>query len=196
MAGVMPQQLSSGDGPEFEEIRRAVIPVPARIGFATISRAGGEHGWFEAQWLWRVRGLIDRMLGGPGLSRGRRDPAVLSCGDPLDFWRVVAVDPDRRLSLRAEMKLPGEGGLEFLVEPSGPSECTVYLIARFRPRGVAGWLYWHAAAPFHHFVLRGMLRGIRREALQVHAGRDGFGQAARGGGGVQTEFITASREVP
>lgn len=192
----MPQPPGPTDGPVFEEIRSVDIPVPARVAFRTLSRAGGRHGWFAAQWLWRVRGLIDRLLGGPGLKRGRRDPETLADGDPLDFWRVVGVEPDRRLSLRAEMKLPGEGMLEFLLEPRGPSECTLYQIARFRPGGMPGRLYWHAAAPFHHFVLRGMLGGIRREALQLHAVNHGAGAADSARSRIHTEFITPSREVP
>lgn len=192
----MPYPPGPTDGPVFEEIRSVVIPVPARVAFRTLTRAGGKHGWFAAQWLWEVRGLIDRLVGGPGLKRGRRDPENLAAGDPLDFWRVVGVDPDRRLSLRAEMKLPGEGMLEFLVEPRGPSQCTLYQTARFRPRGLPGRAYWRAAAPFHHFVLRGMLAGIHREAQQLHAANDSAGTADRARLRIHTEFITPSREVP
>jgi hypothetical protein len=113
---------------------------------------------------------MDRMVGGPGLRRGRRDPEAVGYGEALDFWRVAGFERDRRLALRAEMKLPGEAMLEFAIEPRGPSQCQLRQVALFRPRGLFGLLYWYSVLPFHAIVFRGMLRGIRREALRIAAG--------------------------
>jgi uncharacterized protein YndB with AHSA1/START domain len=142
------------------------VAAPASRVFAAIRRIGGGNGWYAADLLWRLRGFLDRLVGGPGLRRGRRDPEHLAYGDALDFWRVTAVEPDRRLELRAEMKLPGEALLAFEVEPlaGGGDRCTLTQTARFLPKGLLGLLYWYTVLPFHGFVFRGMLRGIRRTA--------------------------------
>jgi hypothetical protein len=95
---------------------------------------------------------------------------MVGYGEALDFWRVTGYERDRRLALRAEMKLPGEASLEFRVEPLGERQCTLRQVALFQPRGLFGLLYWYAVAPLHHIVFRGMLLGIRREALQIAAG--------------------------
>ncbi len=109
---------------------------------------------------------LDRLVGGPGLRRGRRDPERVGFGDALDFWRVVGIVPDRKLRLRAEMRLPGVAELEFDVEPPQvpPAGCRLVQIARFKPRGLAGLAYWYAVLPLHGIVFRGMLAGIRRHA--------------------------------
>ena len=88
-------------------------------------------------------------------------------GEALDFWRVVGLEPDKRLALRAEMKLPGEALMEFRIEARGKVQCTLQQRALFHPRGLPGLLYWYAVAPLHHIVFRGMLQGIRREALKI-----------------------------
>ncbi len=102
------------------------------------------------------------MFGGPGLRRGRRSSRELGFGDALDFWRVTGIEPGRQLRLRAEMKLPGEAVLEFLIEPEPgePGRCILIQTARFKPFGLLGMLYWYAVLPFHGFVFWGMLRGI------------------------------------
>jgi hypothetical protein len=112
---------------------------------------------------------MDRLVGGPGLRRGRRDPEMVGYGEALDFWRVVGYERDRRLALRAEMKLPGEALLEFRIEPRGERQCALQQVALFQPRGLLGLLYWYAVAPLHSIVFRGMLLGIEREALQIAA---------------------------
>ena len=109
------------------------------------------------------------MVDGPGLRRGRRDPEMVHYGEALDFWRVVGLERDRRLALRAEMKLPGEALIEFRIEVQGEFHCALQQRALFRPRGLFGLLYWYAVAPLHHVVFRGMLLGIRREALKIAA---------------------------
>ena len=116
--------------------------------------------------LWRLRGILDRLVGGPGLERGRRDAETVAYGDALDFWRVTGIKQDRWLELRAEMRLPGEALLEFSVLPlpGQPGRSRLIQTARFRPHGLAGLAYWVAVTPFHGIVFKGMLNGIRREA--------------------------------
>ena len=128
--------------------------------FAPIRRIGGKTGWYYANALWRVRGFFDRLIGGPGLRRGRPDPDRLAVGDALDFWRVEAFEPDRRLRLVAEMKLPGRAWLELEVKPAAGGGSTVHQTAVFDPVGLLVRLYWYGIYPLHWFVFRGMLRGI------------------------------------
>jgi hypothetical protein len=115
---------------------------------------------------------MDQMVGGPGLRRGRRDPERVSYGEALDFWRVTGLERDRRLELRAEMKLPGEAWLTFELEPlEGPRPQTrLHQIALFVPRGLMGLAYWYSILPVHGFVFRGMLDGIRRAAEKLTDG--------------------------
>jgi hypothetical protein len=112
---------------------------------------------------------LDRLAGGPGLRRGRRDPEALAYGEALDFWRVTGFERNRLLSLRAEMRVPGEALLEFRIEPGQAGSCTLRQTALFQPRGLFGLLYWYAVLPFHHVVFRGMLAGIQRDACQIAA---------------------------
>lgn len=121
---------------------------------------GGQRGWYYGDWLWRLRGFIDKLSGGVGLRRGRTNPHAIHTGDTLDFWRVLAADrPNQRLLLYAEMKLPGEAWLEFhIIQKDGAH--FLQQTATFRPRGLLGRLYWYAVVPFHHFVFEGMARNI------------------------------------
>jgi len=165
-AGAIPGDPDWAGGTTFTDHREIEIAAPPADVFRAVCRIGGGHGWYAADWLWRVRGGIDRVLGGPGLRRGRRDPENVSYGEALDFWRVTGIEPERRLALRAEMKLPGEAELEFLIEEGdAPTSTLLHQTARFLPRGLLGLLYWYAVLPFHGFVFAGMLRGIRRAAL-------------------------------
>jgi uncharacterized protein YbjT (DUF2867 family) len=173
MAGPMPGDPDWSGGTLFRDIREVAIDAPAGAAFRAVCRLGGRRGWHSADWLWMIRGWLDRLAGGPGLRRGRRDPDTLRYGDALDFWRVVGFEQDRRLSLRAEMRLPGEALLDFRIEASGESHCVLRQTALFQPRGLLGLLYWYAVLPFHHLVFRGMLAGIRRDALEL--GREGPG---------------------
>lgn len=147
------------------DVRVARVGVPAEEAFAPIQRIGGATGWYFASWLWRIRGFLDLLVGGVGMRRGRPHPVRLSVGQPLDFWRVEAVDPPRLLCLRAEMRLPGQAWLQFEVA-DGPdsTECTIRQTASFDPSGMVGLLYWHALAPVHRLVFSGMISGIRAEA--------------------------------
>ena len=167
-AGVVPGDPDWAGGKVFVDRREVRVRASPRAVFDAVCRVGGGHGYYAADWLWHLRGWMDRLAGGPGLRRSRRHPERLGFGDALDFWRVTAVDPPRRLSLRAEMKLPGDALLEFEMEPAaaGPGEAATLLVqtARFKPRGLAGLAYWYAVLPLHGYVFRGMLNGIRHQA--------------------------------
>ncbi|GAB5555979.1 MAG: SDR family oxidoreductase [Schleiferiaceae bacterium] len=119
-----------------------------------IMSIGGQRGWYYANFLWKIRGWMDKVVGGVGLRRGRTHPDTLQIGDALDFWRVIAVSPNRLL-LFAEMKLPGDAWLEFVID-----ENTVTQTATFRPVGLSGRLYWYSVLPFHFFIFEGMLSRI------------------------------------
>ncbi|MCX6290619.1 MAG: SDR family oxidoreductase [Bacteroidetes bacterium] len=121
---------------------------------------GGSHGWYYADLLWRVRGLVDKAVGGVGLLRGRRSDVDLQPGDAVDFWRVLLADrKNHRLLLFAEMKLPGEAWLEFSIVKNN-HRCVLKQTATFRPRGIAGRNYWYSMLPFHFFIFRNMLKRI------------------------------------
>jgi uncharacterized protein YbjT (DUF2867 family) len=169
MAGPIPGDPDWAGGKVFRDERRLIIPAPAAATFRAVCRVGGGHGWYSADWLWKLRGAMDRLVGGPGLRRGRRDPESVGYGEALDFWRVVGIERDCRLSLRAEMKLPGEALLEFRIEALADGQSTLIQTALFRPRGLFGLLYWYAVVPLHGIVFSGMMQGIRREALQIAA---------------------------
>jgi uncharacterized protein YbjT (DUF2867 family) len=125
-----------------------------------ISRLGGETGYYFGNYLWRLRGWIDRLIGGIGFRSGRRHPSELRVGDALDFWRVLEVDPPHRLLLLAEMKLPGEAVLEFHLNPLPGDMVELSQNSRFLPRGLGGLAYWYILAPFHHWIFRGMLKAM------------------------------------
>lgn len=166
-AGPIPGDPDWAGGTVFEDSRTVTVAAPLATVWATLCRVGGTHGWFAARALWCVRGVIDRLLGGPGLRRGRRHGDRLGYGDALDFWRVVGIDRPRELRLRAEMRLPGEAELDFTLQAEGEAATRVTQTARFKPRGLAGLAYWAAVLPFHSVVFRGMLRGLQREAEAV-----------------------------
>ena len=153
----------------------AVGATPAAL-WQVIEGIGGATGWYSFPAAWAVRGLLDRLAGGVGLRRGRRDPHHLRVGDALDFWRVEAITPGRLLRLRAEMKLPGLAWLELTVGPRPTTGLTTYSQrAIFQPRGLAGHAYWRSISPFHGLVFGGMVRNITRAAEQADRpeGEDG-----------------------
>ena len=169
MAGPIPGDPDWAGGTVFTDRRSLVIEAPPEAVWRAVVRIGGGHGWYAADGLWRLRGAMDRLVGGPGLRRGRRDPDEVGYGEALDFWRVTGLERGRRLSLRAEMKLPGEALLEFHVLPEG-GKTRLSQIARFRPKGLAGLAYWYGVLPVHGIVFAGMVHGIRKAALDL-AGR-------------------------
>ena len=118
---------------------------------------GGNTGWYYGDWLWKIRGYLDKMLGGVGLRRGRTNPDKIYSGDVIDFWRVLMADKeDKRLLLFAEMRVPGEAWLEFDLDEHN----VLHQTATFRPRGLWGRMYWYAMVPFHYFIFSGMIRNI------------------------------------
>jgi Protein of unknown function (DUF2867) len=143
----------------------ARVPLPVGEAFAPIRRIGGKTGWYFGNVLWRIRGLIDLMTGGVGMRRGRPDPETPLPGSTLDFWRVELYEPDRRLRLFAEMRLPGRAWLEFRAEPEG-SSTVLRQIAKFEPRGLVGLLYWYLLLPVHAIMFRAMLKHISTAALR------------------------------
>ncbi len=148
-------------GSRLVDTRSLHVDVAPGAAFAPIRQIGGRTGWYAARRLWELRGVLDRVVGGPGLRRGRRDPDSLRVGDTIDFWRVEQYEPDRLLRLRAEMRLPGRAWLQFEVEPDETGS-TITQTALFDAEGVAGLGYWYAVWPFHHRVFDGMLHGIAR----------------------------------
>ncbi|MEJ7813462.1 MAG: SDR family oxidoreductase [Gemmatimonadaceae bacterium] len=143
--------------------RSAAVDASPEGAFAPIRRIGGASGWYYANWLWRLRGFLDLLVGGVGMRRGRRDPDDVIPGDALDFWRVEAVEPARLLRLHAEMKVPGRAWLQFEVRGEGAGSL-VRQTAIFDPAGLSGLLYWYALYPVHGLIFGGMLRAITRRA--------------------------------
>jgi uncharacterized protein YbjT (DUF2867 family) len=140
----------------FKDARSMKTPDPEGA-LRRIWSIGGANGWYYGNWLWRIRGFMDKMSGGVGLRRGRKNPTEISAGESLDFWRVLlASKEEKRLLLYAEMKLPGEAWLEFKITDDN----TVIQTATFRPRGLMGRLYWYAVLPFHGFIFEGMLKRV------------------------------------
>ncbi len=146
-------------GTRLVDAREVEVGVPVEAAFAPIQRIGGETGWYYGDGLWRLRGCLDLLVGGVGLRRGRRDAVDLRVGDSVDFWRVESLEPNRRLRLLAEMKLPGRAWLEFEVEPTA-SGSRIRQTAVFDPVGLTGLAYWYTIYPLHEFVFGGMLNGI------------------------------------
>lgn len=165
-AGVMPGDPSWAGGTVFVDRREATTTASPASVWAAVSAIGGQQGYSGADWLWRIRGGMDRAVGGPGLRRGRRDPNHLRLGDSLDFWRVSAIEPPKSLQLTAEMRLPGVATLGFDVDPVPPGESGARLVltARFRPRGLFGIVYWYAVVPLHGIVFKRMLLGLLHKA--------------------------------
>ena len=151
-------------GTLLTDVRSATSSADSAQVFSTVITVGGDKGWYTGQRLWQIRGVLDQLTGGPGLRRGRRDSASLGVGDPVDFWRVEAVIPERRLRLHAEMHLPGEAWLTWELSPLPDGGTRVIQTAEFRPRGLLGRIYWLAVAPFHRLVFPGLLAGIIDDA--------------------------------
>jgi uncharacterized protein YbjT (DUF2867 family) len=152
----------SGGTVYLDRREREVRASPAAL-WRVIVGIGGETGWYSFPMAWSIRGWLDRLIGGVGLRRGRRDPERLYVGEALDFWRVEEIEPGRLLRLRAEMRLPGRAWLEMCVA-DGPAGSVYRQRAVFLPRGLSGHLYWRAISPFHAIVFGGMARNIARTA--------------------------------
>jgi uncharacterized protein YbjT (DUF2867 family) len=151
-------------GTRIVDSRVVTTPVQPAKAFEPIAKIGGHNGWYYGNWLWRLRGFLDLLVGGPGLRRGRRDPKALSPGDTLDFWRVERIEPNHLLRLSAEMKVPGRAWLQFEVDGKDEGS-TIRQTAIFDPDGLLGLTYWYALYPLHNLVFRGMLNGISHASL-------------------------------
>ncbi len=167
-AGCPAEWTRPGDAPYaggrlFGADYAAILDAPPEAVWPAVARIGGGTGWYAGDFLWWVRGLADKLVGGPGLSRGRRDAERLGPGDALDFWRVLDAEPNRRLLLLAEMKAPGEATLELRLTPDGTGSRLTSL-ASFRPRGLAGLAYWWGMYPAHGLLFPAMLRNLARAA--------------------------------
>ena len=165
-AGAPPSWGGVQIGTRLVDSRVLHVDASPSAAFVAIRRIGGATGWYYADWLWRLRGFIDLLCGGVGLRRGRRHPDELAVGDTVDFWRVEAYEPDRRLRLAAEMKVPGRAWLEFEVQPDTHG-ATIRQTAVFDAVGLLGRLYWYGVYPLHARVFAGMLRGIVAQAARL-----------------------------
>ena len=155
--------LKSGQG-MIIELRQEEVDAPAEKVFDAFASLGGARGWLYWNWSWRLRGLADRLVGGVGFRRGRRHATEARVGDAIDFWRVEAVEPDRLLRLRAEMKVPGRAWLQFDVEPQDAGKSLLRQTAFFAPKGLSGLLYWYVLYPVHALIFSGMIRNLAKSA--------------------------------
>ena len=146
-----------------ERRTRTISATPESV-YAVFARIGGNLGWYHATWLWRLRGFIDRFIGGVGLRRGRRHPTQLRVGDALDFWRVEDVESNRMIRLRAEMKVPGKAWLQFTAIPQVNGTTLLEQVAIFVPKGLFGLLYWYALYPLHKWVFSGLISQIAKKS--------------------------------
>ncbi len=162
---VTPVVLKNRHGMIIEHRQRLVAAPPSDV-YRVFSGLGGHRGWLCMDWAWRLRGSIDRLVGGVGLRRFRRDPNELRVGDTLDFWRVEAVESDHMLRLRAEMKVPGKAWLQFQVKPAKNQNALLSQTAFFAPKGLLGLLYWLMLYPLHKLIFRGLVDQIARRAME------------------------------
>jgi uncharacterized protein YndB with AHSA1/START domain len=149
----------------IREVQAVTVNAAPETVFRTFTGLGGDRGWLVWDWAWRLRGLLDQFVGGPGLRRNRRHPSELLVGEALDFWRVEAVEPPGLLRLRAEMRVPGKAWLQFEATPEGDHTRLVQT-ALFEPKGLAGTLYWYLLYPIHRLIFRDLVRALAREAEQ------------------------------
>jgi hypothetical protein len=147
----------------MREVRSIYVDLPPEAVFASFSSIGGDRGWLAWEWVWEIRGLIDELVGGPGLRRGRRHPTELLPGDTLDFWRVEHVENPHLLRLRAQMKVPGKAWLQWEAKPEGNGTRLIQEAA-FVPLGFWGMVYWYSLYPIHQVIFRSLIRAIASDA--------------------------------
>ena len=147
----------------MREVRSIYVNLPPEAVFESFSSIGGDRGWLAWEWVWEIRGLIDKLIGGPGLRRGRRHPTELLPGDALDFWRVEHVDVPHLLRLRAEMRVPGSAWLQWEAKPEGDGTRLIQEAA-FVPLGFWGMVYWYSLYPIHQVIFRSLIKAIARDA--------------------------------
>lgn len=154
------------------EHHKRVVPATAEAVYQVFTGLGGKRGWFTVNWAWMMRGFLDRMFGGIGFRRGRRDPDELQVGDALDFWRVETLEPGQLLRLRAEMKTPGIAWLQWQVTPREKEKALLLQTSFFAPKGLLGWLYWYAAYPLHKLIFRKLIDQIMTRAINSKSTQD------------------------
>ena len=158
-----PVILESKQGLNIERRMRKVSARQEKV-YKTFSALGGEKGWLTFEWAWKLRGILDRMVGGVGFRRGRRSADELRVGDALDFWRVEAIKENELLRLRAEMKVPGRAWLEFQAVPEEEGKTKLIQTAYFAPKGLFGLLYWYVLYPLHSLIFSSMIEHLAKEA--------------------------------
>ncbi|MBE0541181.1 MAG: DUF2867 domain-containing protein [Verrucomicrobia bacterium] len=158
-----PVALITSEGMIIER-RQRVVSASAAAVYRSFAVLGGRRGWLYMDWAWQLRGMVDRLCGGVGMRRGRRDPEDLRAGDTLDFWRVERVETGRLIRLRAEMRVPGRAWLEFEARAESERRTLLVQTAFFEPKGLSGLLYWYALYPVHSLIFSGLIRRIAQEA--------------------------------
>jgi uncharacterized protein YbjT (DUF2867 family) len=161
-----PVTLTTTEGMMLER-RHLLLDLPPAAVFCAYTGLGGERGWLYLNWTWEIRGWMDKLVGGVGLRRGRRHPDDIRVGESLDFWRVEAVESDRLLRLRAEMKVPGKAWLEFQSVPQADGKTLLTQTAYFAAHGLAGFLYWYLLYPTHGFIFSGLIRKVADRARKL-----------------------------
>ncbi len=173
LGGAVTYEMKEAEG-MVREVRSIYTELPARALFKSFSTIGGERGWLAWEWAWEIRGAMDKVVGGPGLRRSRRDPIELLPGEALDFWRVEVIDPPHLLRLRAEMKVPGHAWLQWETVPEG-SGTRLVQTALFAPTGLWGVLYWYSLYPVHKVIFSDLINAIARDALYMDDRHPSFG---------------------
>ncbi len=158
-ADPMPTDPEWSGGTVLDDTQTVYTDLSAHDVFRSVTSIGGKRGWLITDYLWEIRGWIDKLVGGVGMRRGRRHPTDLRVGDVLDFWRVEALVPDTLLRLRAEMRLPGKAWLEWTISEENGQRKLVQR-ARYQPRGLAGRLYWYSLLPFHGIIFKGLANAL------------------------------------
>jgi uncharacterized protein YbjT (DUF2867 family) len=170
LANALRAAIDDQRGPGWKfDTRTVIVAATPADAFAPIRRIGGTAGWYFGNSLWRLRGWLDALSGGVGMTRGRRDPETCTIGDAIDGWTVEEYEPDRRLRLAADLKLPGRGWLEFEVTPVDTGHAQIRQTATFDPRGLLGRAYWYAILPVHELMFRGLLRRLASRAVSSPA---------------------------
>jgi uncharacterized protein YbjT (DUF2867 family) len=160
---VKPVVLTTHQGMFIEQRQEVVQASPEQV-FRTYNSLGGERGWLVFNWAWRLRGVLDRIVGGVGYRQRRRHPYELRIGDPLDFWRVEDIQENRLLRLRAEMKVPGRAWLQFKSEPMENDQTRLVQTAMFAPKGLFGLIYWYGLYPIHGLIFSRMVKKLAQAA--------------------------------
>jgi len=166
-ANATPVTLTTHEGMIIEH-RQIAVDAPAEAIFRAFTGLGGTRGWLYMNWAWRIRGALDRLCGGVGLRRGRRDADSLRVGEALDFWRVEALEPGHLMRLRAEMKVPGQAWLQFEVKAQDHDiRPLLTQTAFFAPKGLLGLVYWYALYPIHSMIFGGMIQKLAKRAADI-----------------------------